>query len=214
MEMDDGHPKRYSDASVQTSPVLSATRSHDSNAANTTPIPSRLKRVTYIDQTSSDICYDESRSRRVYPRTPISRTKAQLPLDLPNQTPDPSATLEQRRVVSLPEQIGPALPSQKLANSLTACSRNVSMPAVVQHFPQTDLSYEDLPSMHVSPSVSSEERSGPHDFAQSSEFLCTPSFDSSSSSIEIINGSLHFPETFLQAHASQARAKSNGTRPI
>ncbi|KAL5485368.1 hypothetical protein ACEPAI_8010 [Sanghuangporus weigelae] len=204
--MDACHTKQYSDVCVQTSPIRSATC--DSKTVITTPIPSRLKRVAYVDQAASGSCYDDSHSRRVYPRTPISRSKTQLPLNLPKQVLSPSITLEeQRRVVSLPEQLNAELLSQKLAKSLVACPRNVSMPAVIQHFPQTELAYEESPSVHVSPSVSYEDHSDPQNYAQASDFPHTSSFDSSSTSIEIIDDSLHFsvPETFLQAHYSREK---------
>ncbi|KAL5523617.1 hypothetical protein ACEPAG_7790 [Sanghuangporus baumii] len=198
--MDACHIKQYSDACVQTSPIPSATC--DSKTVITSPIPNRLKRVTYVDLAASGSCYDDSRSRRVYPRTPISRSKTQLPLNLPKQVFSPAITLEeQRRVVSLPEQLNPELLSQKLAKSLVTCPRNVSMPAVIQHFPQTELAYEGIPSVHVSSSDSYEDHSGPQSYAQADDFPHTPSFDSSSTSIEIIDDSLHFsvPKTFLQA---------------
>ncbi|KAL5507342.1 hypothetical protein ACEPAH_6798 [Sanghuangporus vaninii] len=199
--MDACHTKQYSDACVQTSPIPFATC--DSKTVITTSIPSRLKRVTYVDQAASGSCYDDSRSRHAYPRSPKGHSKTQLPLNLPKQVLSPSIALEeQRRVVSLPEQFNPELLSQKLAKSLVACRRNVSMPAVIQHFPQTDLAYEELPSVHGSPSVSYEDQSGPQSYARASDFPHTPSFDSSSTSLEIINDSLHLsvPETFLQAH--------------
>ncbi|KAL5528498.1 hypothetical protein ACEPAF_7634 [Sanghuangporus sanghuang] len=204
--MDACRTKQYSDACVQTSPIPSATC--DSKTVITTSIPSRLKRVTYVDQAASESCYDDSRSRHVYPSTPISRLKTQLPLNLPKQVLGPSIALEeQRRVVSLPEQLNPELLSQKLAKSLVACPRNVSMPAVIQHFPQTELAYEELPSVHVSPSVSYEDHSGPQSHAQAGDFPHTPSFDSSSTSLEIIDDSLHFsvPETFLRAHYNREK---------
>ena len=175
----------------------------------TTPIPNRSKRVTYIDQTASGLYLDDSAPRRVYPRTPISRMKTQLSL-VPKHMLNSSlsALVEpQRRVVSLPDQLGPELISQRFANSLVTSSRNVSMPTPLQRFRQAGLVFEEYPGTDSSTSVSYEEEcSVPQNYTHTNDLLHTPSLPSTPNSIEIIDGSFHVPDAFLrnQGHSGGA----------
>ncbi|KAI5115236.1 hypothetical protein M0805_003761 [Coniferiporia weirii] len=196
---------RYADACVQTSPILSATRFNDgSDIFKAQSLArERLKRVTYAEDSSYEAA---TCARRVFPRTPVNRMKTFLP---PNCSPLVVQAQAQRRLVSLPEQLGLDVLAEKLACSLVTGSRSVSMPSHLRQFVGPG-SRDESVSVQTSSSLSLDEGDSSRLRTYSnwlSDLPNTPSSPSTPDSIEIIENSFHLSDTFLRTQGGPIRPK-------
>ncbi|KAI5117760.1 hypothetical protein M0805_005191 [Coniferiporia weirii] len=196
---------RYADACVQTSPILSATRFNDGSDISKAQCLSRerLKRVTYAEDSSYEAA---TCARRVFPRTPVNRMKTFLPS---NCSPLAVQAQAQRRLVSLPEQLGLDVLAEKLARSLVTGSRSVSMPSHLRQFVGPN-SRDESVSVQTSSSLPIDEGDSSRLRTYSnwlSDLPNTPSSPSTPDSIEIIENSFHLSDTFLRTRGGPTKPK-------
>ncbi|KAH8119003.1 hypothetical protein DFH11DRAFT_1562387 [Phellopilus nigrolimitatus] len=194
----------YADACVQTSPTLGAThvQSDDSYNFKVLPAHNRLKCVAYADKSLSSTQNETPRcSRRIYPKTPVNRVKAQLPFSRPiHFSGSPMDAHLQRRIVSFPEQLGQDTVSGQIARSVLASSRTVSMPAALPYHPCADKC-----TLNMTPCFLAEDYSCAQVSPRTPDLPHTPSPPSTPESVEIIEERCHLPDNFLrkQAHINE-----------
>lgn len=208
--MDTNSDKKYVDACVQTSPIVLAT-SNQSILDVDIPL-STLKedfRVSASAGVGESLLQNATLSSgdtsvldlvTRFPRTPSKAVKNSLPSARPSQFA--SLVMDsnlQRRIVSLPENLGIDTLKENIARSILSGSRSVSMPAAYRHFATLDTSSEERKLARNTPSFSTdcEEDSQIQVFLRSPGLPETPSPPSSPDSIEIIENSAHLPESFL-----------------
>lgn len=72
------------------------------------------------------------------------------------------------------------------------------MPAAIHHFPQIEISYDDLPFAQMSPSFSYEEENSQLQFCRQEDMPHTPSLSANSESIEIIDNSYNIYDNLVR----------------
>lgn len=208
--MDTNSDKKFVDACVQTSPIVRATFNQsildfdiplatlkeDFQVSASAGVGESLLQNATLSSGDTGVLDLVTR----FPRTPSKAVKSSLPSARPSQFTGLVVDSNlQRRIVSLPENLGIDTLKEDIARSILSGPRSVSMPAAYRHFATLDTSIEERKLARNTPSFSTdcEEDSRIQVFLRSPGLPETPSPPSSPDSIEIIENSAHLPESFL-----------------